>query len=158
MRSFSVLIVGLLLVATLPFAAPNALAASSAHGYEHHFPPLPPPSNLQVLPKNISEKQLLTTMHGFTQSLGVSCSFCHAEDPSTGRLDFALDTNPHKNIARTMLRMTETINAKYLSTVTVPNSTEKTVSCATCHRGHEIPPAFVAPERHGHPPMPHPVG
>lgn len=159
MRSFIALIAGLALAATIPLAAQTAPPAPPAHAPHGHFQ-MPRPTNLQVLPKDISDKQLIATMVGFKHDLGVhSCSFCHAEAPSGGHLDFASDANPRKNIARTMIRMTEAINTKYLATVTVPDSTpaQKTVSCATCHRGHPIPPSFAAME-HEHPPMPHPAG
>src|SRR5262245_19404795 len=33
--------------------------------------------NLQVLPKDISEEQLNSTMNGFTRALGVRCAYCH---------------------------------------------------------------------------------
>jgi Photosynthetic reaction centre cytochrome C subunit len=121
----------------------------------HHK--MPRPTNLQVLPKNISDKQLMNIMHGFKSALGVECSFCHAEDPATHRLNFASDAKPDKDIARTMLRMTETINSKYLSTVHDPDATpaEKKVTCGTCHRGHTMPVPFVAKSMgEGHPPMP----
>ncbi|HTV04713.1 MAG TPA: c-type cytochrome [Acidobacteriaceae bacterium] len=119
----------------------------------HHK--FPRPTNLQVLPKNISDKQLIKIMDGFKGALGVECSFCHAEDPAAHRLNFASDAKPDKNIARTMLRMTEEINAKYLSTVHDPDATpaDKTVTCGTCHRGHTMPAPFVAKNtREEHPP------
>jgi tetratricopeptide (TPR) repeat protein len=38
---------------------------------------LPPPSNLQVLPKNISNPDLIKIMDGFEEALGVQCNYCH---------------------------------------------------------------------------------
>lgn len=120
----------------------------------HHHPR---PTNLQVLPKDISDKQLMNYMHGFKNALGVECSFCHEGNPATHRMNFASDAKPQKNTARTMIRMTEEINAKYLSTVHDPDAApaQKIVTCGTCHRGHSMPAPFVAANTgEKHPPMP----
>lgn len=119
---------------------------------------MPKPTNLQVLPKDISGHDLVVTMRGYTKALGVECGFCHAEDPQTNRLNFASDAKPDKTIARTMIRMTAEINAKYLSTVHDPDASpaQKTVTCGTCHRGQTMPAPFTsanAPQ--GHPGMSH---
>src|SRR5215472_7789935 len=34
--------------------------------------------NLKILPADISQPQLLQTMQGFAQGLGVQCGYCHA--------------------------------------------------------------------------------
>lgn len=114
----------------------------------HHQ--MPKPTNLQVLPKNISSADLMKLMHGYTQQLDVHCSFCHAEDKQTHRIDFASDANPVKKTARTMIVMTDAINDKYLSRVKDPDGPMK-VTCGTCHRGHSMPPAFVPPPEAEHP-------
>lgn len=149
-------LIGASLLAALPLAA-QTTAPRPGHMQMHHK--MPRPTNLQVLPKDISDKQLMNIMHGFKGALGVECSFCHAGNPATHHLDFASDAKPQKNIARTMLRMTHEINAKYLSTVSVPDAAanQKMVTCGTCHRGHAIPVAFeIKPEHRGwHPPAPH---
>ncbi len=36
---------------------------------------MPPPTNLQVLPKDIAPADLMKTMHGYTAALGVRCGF-----------------------------------------------------------------------------------
>lgn len=114
--------------------------------------PMPPPKNLQVLPKNISHDDLMKVMHGFTGSLGVKCNFCHEQGTEPRHMDFASDAKPQKGIARTMLRMTREINKTYLAQVTVPNTTpeQARVTCGTCHRGHDVPPLFVPPPEHEH--------
>lgn len=143
------------LIAGLPLAAQTATPSGQAgQTATHRHHPLPKPTNLQVLPKNISPEELIATMKGFTRALGVECTFCHAEDPKTRRPNFALDTKPDKAIARTMISMTQEINAKYLSTVNDPDATpaEKTVTCGTCHRGNSMPAPFVATEKE-HTPM-----
>ena len=97
--------------------------------------------NLQVLPTNITHDQLIATMFGFTRGLGVSCEHCHAPQAGAdGELDFASDAKYEKTVARTMLRMVNTINEDYVSTVNVYG---EQVTCATCHRGKSIPDSFV---------------
>jgi thioredoxin reductase len=143
------------LATALPLAAQTAPAAPSGQAKQHHE--MPKPTNLQVLPKDISGAELIATMLYFTKALGVECEFCHADDAQTHRPNFALDTKPDKTIARTMLRMTAEINGKYLSTVDDPDATpaEKTVTCGTCHRGHTMPVPFNAAAGHEeHHPMP----
>lgn len=142
MRNCSALLTAVLALAVaLPLTAQTQTAPK---GTSHPHRELPRPKNLQVLPKDISGQQLLVTMLGFTKALGVNCSFCHAEDPQTHQPDFASDAKPQKTTARTMMRMTEEINAKYLSTVHDPDATaqQKTVTCGTCHRGHSMPEPF----------------
>ena len=126
---------GIFLAALVFTALPLHAQAPAARG------PMPNPTNLQVLPKDISHDDLIKTMRGFTGGLGVRCTFCHTMG------DFAADTKPEKQIARTMLRMTQDINEKYLSQVNVADAQpeQKQVTCGTCHGGHEIPAAFVPP-------------
>lgn len=142
MRNRSVLLTAALAVAVaLPLTAQTQMPPNGAQ-HPHHE--MPRPKNLQVLPKDISGQQLIATMRGFTKALGVECSFCHAEDPQTHRLDFASDAKPQKTTARTMMRMTAEINSKYLSTVHDPDAMpdQKTVTCGTCHRGMSMPEPF----------------
>jgi hypothetical protein len=133
------LISAVLVLASLPIAAQAPPAQNAPH-----YPPLPRPSNLQVLPKNIPQPELMSLMRGYTKALGVECEFCHAEDPATHRLNFASDAKPDKATARIMISMTMEINKKYLSTVKDPDATpaDKTVTCGTCHRGNSMPAAF----------------
>lgn len=100
---------------------------------------LPPekekPKNLKVLPKNISHDELDSIMKSFKTSLGVKCSFCHAQSKDNPeKLDFASDDNKHKLIARDMMRMTIRINKKFFKGEETPP-----VTCYTCHRGNEHP-------------------
>ena len=117
----------------------------------HHE--MPKPHNLQVLPKDISGPDLIKLMHGYSAQLGEHCSYCHAEDPATHRMDFASDANPEKATARIMIVMTDTINAKYLTQIKMEDApTVSKVECGTCHRGQAMPSAFVASSEHGHQP------
>lgn len=92
----------------------------------------PPPAagaavfkNLQVLPKDITKPALKATMRDIAKSLNVDCDHCHKEP------DMAADTDK-KKIAREMMEMVKTINAKYPMTL-------KKVTCWTCHRGKPEP-------------------
>ena len=69
--------------------------------------------NLQILPKDISEHDLDSVMHSFSQSLGVHCDFCHVRNEAAKKMDFASDTKPEKNIARKMMLMAIDINKNY---------------------------------------------
>jgi Photosynthetic reaction centre cytochrome C subunit len=156
-------------VATLPVLSPCALLGqqgpppSPATGATHRPMTLPKPVNLKVLPKDTSPEDLMKIMQGFTQQLGVKCTFCHAQDAGAKFPNFASDQKPEKNTARTMISMTNEINAKYLSQIHDPDASpaEKIVTCGTCHRGHNMPVPFKAPahapaEKSGadHPSMP----
>jgi thioredoxin reductase len=148
------LVCATLALAALPLAGQDATppaAGTTAAGQARQRRPMPKPTNLQVLPKDISSPDLMALMRGYAKALGVECEFCHAEDPKTHRLNFALDTKPDKAIARTMIRMTQEINQKYMSTIDDPDATpaDKTVTCGTCHRGNEMPAPFAAPAGSG---------
>src|SRR5262245_27601196 len=41
--------------------------------------PQPPPTNLQVLPKDWTRQQVVQVMQTFNMGLGVMCNYCHAE-------------------------------------------------------------------------------
>jgi len=124
--------------------AQNAAPAAQTAPGQRARRPMPKPTNLQVLPKEIAVPDLLALMRTYTAALGVECEFCHATDPTTHRPNYASDTNSDKAIARTMITMTNEINAKYLSQVKDPDATpaDKTVTCGTCHRGNSMPAPF----------------
>ncbi len=84
--------------------------------------------NLKVLHGIHSRDQILNVMKGFTEALGVQCTFCHDIN------DFASDEKPTKRMARIMIRMVRNIDTHYINQ---PNW-EK-VTCFTCHRGKSIP-------------------
>jgi hypothetical protein len=99
--------------------------------------------NLTVLPRDISDAEIVQLMVRYGQELGVQCGFCHAEDPQTQQVDLASDENPRKQTARIMIGMVGDINNKYLAQVgdrryAVP------ISCGNCHQGQTYPPAFQA--------------
>jgi hypothetical protein len=148
LRSSLVLAGALTLSASLIAQAPAGAPGAPAGGGQRA--PMPPPSNLKVLPKDISTDDLLKMMRGFTGALGVQCGFCHYVNPDTKRPDLASDANPVKNNARVMIAMTADINAKYLTTIANRKTTDP-VSCGTCHRGEAHPSVFTPP-----PPAPRP--
>src|SRR5882757_7127454 len=98
-------------------------------------------TNLKVLPKNISSRDLQSIMaDDFEDGLGVSCGFCHAAAKGGHGLDFASDAKPEKGVARAMMRMTLRLNKRYFN-VRRPllGSPLLTVTCVTCHKGQPFP-------------------
>jgi photosynthetic reaction center cytochrome c subunit len=117
------------------------------------------PANLQVLPKDTPQQEVLALMQQFTQALGVQCVYCHVlaapepppdlEDapppPAAGRgrgrgqgpppMNYSADERPQKATARVMLRLVNDINATLQAKVAKPSSELVAVQCATCHRG-----------------------
>ncbi len=96
--------------------------------------------NLEVLPKDISKRELVSVMRGFAGALGQRCSFCHAggEDPnSLEGMDFASDESEHKRAARVMMKMVNDINQGHLAGL--EEESPLRVQCVTCHRGVKKP-------------------
>lgn len=96
-------------------------------------------TNLQVLPKNISKGELVSTMRGFAGGLGVRCTHCHVggtETDLTG-MDFSSDEKREKKIARAMLSMVKEINGTLIQRTGIENPIQ--VKCATCHHGVKRP-------------------
>jgi len=133
-------------------------AAPPAGGPPGGGPPrsYPAPTNLQVLPKNLTGQQVHDIMEGFEAGLGVHCNYCHAADPNNvgpngrPRLNFASDDKDEKKMARVMITMTQDINKNYVAKVAAMDKMPEAappVTCGTCHQGHEDPPEFKpAPE------------
>jgi photosynthetic reaction center cytochrome c subunit len=99
----------------------------------------PAPTNLQVMPKDISREQLLATMRGFTAGLGVQCNYCHVQEGRGGRNDMASDEKPPKKTARVMMKMMANVNDTLASGLGKAPADITKVECATCHRGEAIP-------------------
>ncbi len=114
-------------------------------------------ANAQVLPADIGAERLRRTMVGFARALGVRCTFCHVgpEGAPLTQLDFASDANPHKNIARGMMRMTQRLNAEALPAIVGP-SEQPRVTCFTCHRGATEPETMPPPPPPAAAPQPPP--
>jgi hypothetical protein len=62
-------------------------------------------------------------------------------------MNFADDSKPDKQIARIMYSMTQQTNKDYISKAMDldKDGMGKSVTCGTCHRGHEMPEEFVIP-------------
>jgi hypothetical protein len=99
-------------------------------------------TNLQVLPKGSTQKELMRVMIGFADALGVECGHCHAGgNPNTLEgVDFASDDKWEKRTARTMMRMVNA-DADFISRlearpVSPGEKVQPTVriECVTCHR------------------------
>src|SRR6266545_1280325 len=103
--------------------------------------PPPPMSNLQVYPKDTPRPELVATMQGFVQALGVQssggCGYCHAG--TAPAFDFASDAKPTKNVARKMILMSREITAKLPEITGKPAAEITSLRCATCHRGVAVP-------------------
>jgi photosynthetic reaction center cytochrome c subunit len=114
-------------------------------------------SNAQVLPADIGADRLRATMVRFSRSLGVRCQFCHVgqEGQPLSTFNFASDANPHKNVARGMIRLVQRLNVQDLPPLVGP-SEQLRVTCYTCHRGSYAPETMLPPPppRPGSPPPP----
>jgi len=138
--------------AQAPTAAGSPPPGGAAHGPRNY----PAPTNLKVLPKNLTGKQVHEIMEGWAGALGVHCDNCHATDPKNigpngkPRLDFASDAKDEKAMARIMYTMTEIDKKDYVAKVAAMDKMDEPappLTCGTCHRGHLDPEKFTpAPE------------
>jgi hypothetical protein len=101
----------------------------------------PKPTNLKVLPKDISGDDIDKLMHRFEQDLGVPCGYCHEQNVQTKAIDYASDENPVKETARFMIKMNGDINTKYLAQLGDRRYAEP-FTCGNCHQGQIDPPTF----------------
>jgi hypothetical protein len=126
-----------IVVLTASIAA--AQAPAPAAGQRAGGPPAPM-KNLQVLPKDMPQPQVVTIMRAFNAALGVQCGHCHVwtkpGDPSN---DMAADTKVEKTVARVMMQMTGDINTRLAANIKKSADQIAKVECATCHRGEAIP-------------------
>jgi len=95
------------------------------------------PTNLQILPKDISGEELHLIMRQYSRALGVRCSFCHERKEGQEHADFASDNKHEKEVTRDMMRMVNDINEKYLAQ-SGKGHFEK-ITCVTCHMGRKEP-------------------
>ncbi|HEV8346934.1 MAG TPA: c-type cytochrome [Vicinamibacterales bacterium] len=97
----------------------------------------PPMTNLQLYPKETPRAEIVATMQGFTQALGVQCTYCHMGQAPN--FDFASDAKPTKTVARKMILMAREVTAKMPEITGKPAADITRLRCATCHRGVAIP-------------------
>ena len=110
----------------------------------------PAPTNLKVLPRNLTGEQVHVIMEQWEGELGTPCKTRHAVDRTKkspdGKivLNFADDSKEEKRTARLMFKMVEEINTNYVAKI---DSSGEPVTCGTCHRGHLGPESFVPAPR-----------
>jgi len=96
--------------------------------------------NLKILPPDITKAELVETMKGFTNALGVRCEFCHyGVGTKLSDLDFPSDKRGPKVKARVMLQMLAEINGKFLPRIKDDENHSPEATCRTCHRGKQMP-------------------
>ncbi|HEY9421487.1 MAG TPA: c-type cytochrome [Thermoanaerobaculia bacterium] len=93
--------------------------------------------NIQVLKGVPAGRIPLMMEKGFSDSLGVTCTFCH--NPS----DWTAAANHHHPISRQMWTMTQEINQRLLPAVQDLKNAQ--VNCTTCHRGQKKPALNLGP-------------
>ena len=96
-------------------------------------------TNLKVLPKDISKRELVGIMRAFSGGLGVRCTYCHpGKTPGTLEgVDFASDELKHKTVSRDMMKMVGEINSRLIPAAGMESPMR--VRCVTCHRGVSEP-------------------
>jgi hypothetical protein len=119
-------------------AAPQTTAQPEKHTHGT-------PTNLQILPKNLTGEQVHEIMEKWEGELGTGCKTCHTASKELGpngrpQINFADDSKDEKKTARKMYKMVEDINSNYISKI---DSSGAPVTCGTCHRGHLSPEPFV---------------
>ena len=103
--------------------------------------------NLQVLPEDITRRELNRWMLGNLRGLGLprrqnqGCLFCHVGDMErpVDTWDFASDEKTTKQKARVMMAMVADINERHLSQLPERLDASLRVTCYTCHAGRTDP-------------------
>lgn len=117
-----------------------AAGQAPATGQPAGAKPPAPMKNLQVLPKDTPQPQVVAIMRVFNAALAVNCDHCHAwVKPGDPTNDMASDAKTPKLVAREMMRMTTDTNARLAASIKKPADQIAKVECATCHRGAAIP-------------------
>lgn len=101
-------------------------------------------TNLQVLPEDIEQGELIGVMRGFALGLGVRCTHCHVgeEGRPFSEYDFSSDDKEAKRKARFMLRMVNYLNEERLPGLSEVGERAKPaveITCQTCHNGKRLP-------------------
>lgn len=123
---------------TAGLALAGVLTTASAQERKNIFAD---PQNLQVLPADISPRELSRTMRGFALGLGVRCQHCHVGEAGQplSEFDFPADVKETKAVAREMLKMVARINATTAAVASRFERPATEVTCVTCHRGQSRP-------------------
>ncbi|MGB6744151.1 MAG: c-type cytochrome [Terracidiphilus sp.] len=157
-KTFLVPSAAIALLAAAVFAASTFAQAPQGPppggGQMHSFPA---PSNLKVLPKDLTGQQVREIMEHWAGDLGVHCDTCHATDPNNvgpngrPRLNFPSDEKDEKAMARIMYTMLEDLKTNYVAKVAAMDKMAEPaapVTCGTCHRGHLDPEAYTPESDH----------
>lgn len=127
----------------LLFVSAICVAAAAANSFAQNKHEEERPTNLKVLPKNITGEELHKIMRGYAMSLGVKCGFCHVSEAVEGqsrpKFDFASDNKQEKVIARKMMQMVDGINGNYIGKIIGTDHALEPITCVTCHMGHVTP-------------------
>lgn len=99
------------------------------------------PKNLKVLPKDMSHREVVQIMRGYSIALGVRCDACHAQKEGSDELAFDLDKKPEKATARKMMKMVDAINDQVAK---MELKDPPKVACVTCHHGVREPQTLTA--------------
>jgi hypothetical protein len=103
------------------------------------------PKNLKVLPKDMSRREVVGIMRGFSHALGVRCVECHVSKVEGSDrpedMDFASDDKPDKETARKMMKMVASINDQIGQ---MGRKDPIQVGCVTCHHGVKEPRTLSA--------------
>lgn len=120
----------------------------------------PPVTNLKVLPKKLTYRQVDHIMDNWAAALGVRCNFCHEPNASGKGMNFASDAKPEKKMAREMYKMTAKLNNKYFKGEKDSLGVAKmaSVNCYTCHHGVAHLETAIWPKREHGGMMPPPGG
>lgn len=103
--------------------------------------------NLRVLPRDISNDELIAVMLEALSGLGLprrqseGCLFCHVGDMerAVDTWDFASDDKLTKRTARAMMAMVAAINNEHLAPLESRVAPTLRVTCQTCHAGRTDP-------------------
>ena len=110
MLRYAVTVLGIL-VLTVSLA--TAQAPAPAGGGQRAGGNPAPMKNLQVLPKDMPQPEVVAIMRAFNGALGVQCGHCHIwtkpGDPSN---DMAADTKIEKTVARVMIDQRDQLEAR----------------------------------------------
>jgi len=90
-------------------------------------------TNLELFPKDIGKRELVSVMRQFAGALGVRCNHCHVGPDNLEGMDFATDELEAKRVARAMMKMSDEINSNLMPTT--GRDSLLRVRCVTCHRG-----------------------
>lgn len=126
--------------------APGGGAPGAGGGGQRGGANAAPPTNLQVLPKDMTRQQVVAVMQQFNMAMGVTCNHCHetqagAQPGANGQIpiDAPSDAKQEKKTARVMMKMVADINMKFGAELGKPAANVVQVQCITCHRGAALP-------------------